>query len=149
MSTQCFIQVVLDTPLTRCFDYRWVSDNEVPQVGQLALVPWGRRKVLGLIVAIHDDTDVPLEKIKEAFIVYTQIPPLSFEWIALCEFTSSYYQRSVGEVALAALPKNIRMGSERTVLRDWYRGGDSGHRGLSDGARTLDEFCSAIYRRID
>lgn len=117
MSTHCFIQVVLDTPLRRCFDYRWAKDNDVPQVGQLALVPWGKRKVLGLIVAVHDDTSVPLEKIKEAFIVYTQIPPLSSEWIALCEFTSSYYQRSLGEVALAALPKNIRMGSERTVLR--------------------------------
>ncbi len=37
-----------------------------------------------------------------------QLPLLSAEWLALCRFAAEYYQRPVGEVALPALPKNLR-----------------------------------------
>ena len=51
--TFCILRIALDTPLNAVFDYRWVCDtaNE-PQVGQLALVPFGPREVVGLIVAV-------------------------------------------------------------------------------------------------
>ncbi|ABR88885.1 primosomal protein N' [Janthinobacterium sp. Marseille] len=107
----CILKVALDTPLDFCFDYVWVlteAEPTRPLPGQLALVPFGRREVVGLVVAVHDTTDVPLDKLKAAIAVRTQLAPLSAEWIALCAFAADYYQRPLGEVAIPGLPKNLR-----------------------------------------
>ncbi|MEG1055050.1 MAG: primosomal protein N', partial [Janthinobacterium sp.] len=64
--TSCILNIALDTPLNALFDYRWNggADAALPQVGQLALVPFGRREVMGLIVGVADSTDVPDAKLK-------------------------------------------------------------------------------------
>lgn len=107
----CILKVALDTPLDFCFDYLWGLETGAPRPlpGQLVLVPFGRREVMGLIVAVHDETDVPLDKLKSAIAVRTQLAPLSAEWIALCGFAADYYQRPLGEVAIPGLPKNLRL----------------------------------------
>ena len=109
---QRILQIALDTPLDRIFDYRWrasaVAGEAEPQVGQLAIVPFGRREVAGLIVGLADQTDVPLDKLKDVIAVRSQLSPLSAQWRALCGFAADYYQRPLGEVALPGLPKNLR-----------------------------------------
>jgi len=108
---QRILQIALDTPLDRIFDYRWRAgaDEAEPQVGQLAIVPFGRREVAGLIVGMADQTDVPADKLKDVIAVRSQLSPLSEQWRALCTFAADYYQRPLGEVALPGLPKNLRM----------------------------------------
>ena len=107
---QRILQIALDTPLDRVFDYRWqrVADEAEPQVGQLAIVSFGRREVAGLIVGLADQTDVPQDKLKDVIAVRSQLSPLSAQWRALCSFAADYYQRPLGEVALPGLPKNLR-----------------------------------------
>lgn len=105
------LKVALDTPLDRCFDYRWIgadANDVVPQAGQLVLVPFARREVVGLVIEVSDQTDVPVDKLKDAITVRTQLAPLSAEWRALCGFAADYYQRPLGEVAVPGLPKNLR-----------------------------------------
>jgi primosomal protein N' (replication factor Y) len=116
----CILKVALDTPLDFCFDYAWGGDaaNGVrPQPGQLALVPFGRREVVGLIVAVHEETDVPLDKLKAALAVRAQLAPLSDAWLALCNFAADYYQRPLGEVAIPGLPKNLRAAKTTSLDR--------------------------------
>ncbi|MFC0167469.1 primosomal protein N' [Pseudoduganella danionis] len=106
----CILQIVLDTPLHAVFDYRWpCAAADRPQVGQLALVPFGRREVAGLIVGVADNSDVPEDKLKDALAVRSQLSPLSPQWLALAGFAADYYQRPLGEVALPGLPKNTRL----------------------------------------
>ncbi|MFC5459874.1 primosomal protein N' [Massilia niabensis] len=110
----CILQIALDTPLNSVFDYRWPHEVDAapqvgPQVGQLALVPFGRREVVGLIVAIVAESDVPADKLKNAIAVRSQLAPLSPQWLALAGFAADYYQRPLGEVALPGLPKNLRV----------------------------------------
>lgn len=113
----CILQIALDTPLNSVFDYGWpYEEGQLPQVGQLALVSFGRREVMGLIVAIKNETDVPPEKLKDALAVRSQLSPLSREWLALAGFAADYYQRPLGEVALPGLPKNLRI--PKTVALD-------------------------------
>lgn len=110
------LRVAIDTPLDNYFDYRWATASvkeDVPQAGQLALVPFGRRKVTGLIVAVMEKTEVPEEKLRDVIAVRHDIPPLSSRWMDLCRFAAGYYQRPLGEVALPGLPKNLRR--EKTV----------------------------------
>lgn len=113
---QFILRVALDTPLDFYFDYRWIAESEnipVPEIGQLVLVPFGKRKVMGMIMAILEKSDVPDDKLKEVIAIQEAVLPVSQEWIDLCLFAADYYQRPVGEVALPCLPKNLRI--EKTV----------------------------------
>ena len=47
------------------FDYRIPRDMEGVGVGSVLLVPFGRRRILGLVVDVGDHTDVPREKLVE------------------------------------------------------------------------------------
>jgi primosomal protein N' (replication factor Y) len=106
----CILRIALDTPLNSVFDYGWPhEEGATPQVGQLALVSFGRREVVGLIVAIAQETEVPPDKLKNAIAVRGQLAPLSPQWLALAGFAADYYQRPLGEVALPGLPKNLRV----------------------------------------
>ncbi len=108
---QCILKVALDTPLHACFDYRWLppaGERRVPQVGQLAIVSFGRREAVGIIVGVAAHSEVAPEKLKDALAVHLQLPPLSPAWLDLCGFAADYYHRPLGEVAVPGLPKNLR-----------------------------------------
>jgi primosomal protein N' (replication factor Y) len=115
--SHCILQIALDTPLDSVFDYRWQYEpGSEPQVGQLALISFGRREAVGVIVAIKAETDVPADKLKDALAVRSQLPPLSGKWLALARFAADYYHRPLGEVAMPGLPKNLRLST--TVALD-------------------------------
>ena len=115
--SHCILQIALDTPLDSLFDYRWACEpGSEPEVGQLALVNFGRREAVGLIVAVKHETDVPADKLKDALAVRSQLSPLPARWIALARFAAAYYHRPLGEVAMPGLPKNVRLST--TVALD-------------------------------
>jgi primosomal protein N' (replication factor Y) len=117
LSHHCILQIALDTPLDSLFDYRWACEpGSEPEVGQLALVNFGRREAVGLIVAVKHETDVPADKLKDALAVRSQLAPLPERWIALARFAAAYYHRPLGEVAMPGLPKNLRLST--TVALD-------------------------------
>jgi primosomal protein N' (replication factor Y) (superfamily II helicase) len=106
------LKIALDAPLDTLFDYRWVApeaDACIPQPGHLAVVPFGRREVVGLVVEVHGSTDVAADKLKDVLALRTQLAPLSAPWRALCGFAADYYQRPLGEVAVPGIPKNLRV----------------------------------------
>ncbi len=109
MASKTILQIVLDTPLDRVFDYLWTEEDR-PQVGQFVVVDFGHREMVGLIVDVKNETDVPDDKLKSARSVRHQLSPVSPQWIALCQFAADYYQRPLGEVALPSIPKNLRSG---------------------------------------
>jgi primosomal protein N' (replication factor Y) (superfamily II helicase) len=116
----CILKVALDAPLDVCFDYVWIAaqdDEPRPQSGQLVLVPFGRREVVGLIVSVHDNSDVPIDKLKQVVAVRAQLAPLAAEWLGLCAFAADYYQRPLGEVAIPGLPKNLRAAKTTSLDR--------------------------------
>ncbi len=115
----CIVKIALDTPLDFTFDYRWTrSDAEPawPQPGQLAVVSFGRREVVGIIVAVGSQTEVPAAKLKDVVGLRVQLAALSAAWLALCAFAADYYQRPLGEVAIPGIPKNLR--AIKTVALD-------------------------------
>lgn len=115
-----YLTIALDTPLDRLFDYRWepVADEALPQVGQIALVPFGRQEIAGLILAVGTQTEVLADKIKSVLAVRHQCPALDSRWIDLCRFAADYYQRPLGEVAIPALPKNLRVPKATSLDRN-------------------------------
>ena len=84
--------------------------SELPLApGQLVRVPLGRREVLGVVwEALQDSGDLPPEQARAVLGALEAVPPLNASWRSLVAFTAGYYQRSLGEVALAALPPQLR-----------------------------------------
>lgn len=77
--------------------------------GSLVRVPLGRREVLGVVWAqLADGGDLSPAQAKDVLGVLEGLAPLSATWRRLVGFTAAYYQRSLGEVALAALPPQLR-----------------------------------------
>jgi primosomal protein N' (replication factor Y) len=77
--------------------------------GQLVRVPLGRREVLGVVWGLRQDSgDLDPAQSKPILAVLQGLAPLSSTWRQLVVFTAGYYQRSLGEVALAALPPQLR-----------------------------------------
>ena len=85
----------------------YTSDTAIA-AGSLVRVPFGKREVLGITwpsqQQLHSD-DLKLRPITS---VLDGIGCLSTHWMQMVEFAARYYQRSVGEVALAALPNQLR-----------------------------------------
>jgi len=103
------VQVVVDAPrhagLAAALDYR---SERLLDPGSLVRVPLGRREVAGIVwrgVAAASELGTPLRPVAQQL---DAIAPLGPHWMALVEFAASYYQRSLGEVALAALPAELR-----------------------------------------
>ena len=85
----------------------YACDRHVPP-GTLVRVPLGAREVLGVV---WDGDAPPLPPGKAARSVagvLDGIAPLDGHWRRLVAFAARYYQRSLGEVALAALPPQLR-----------------------------------------
>ena len=83
--------------------------------GSLVRVPLGKRELLGVVwdaPTVHDadnaDTEIHPDKLRALAGTLDGIAPLSPAWRQLVSFTAHYYQRSLGEVALAALPPQLR-----------------------------------------
>ncbi|WP_444633318.1 primosomal protein N' [Cupriavidus oxalaticus] len=99
------VRVALDTPADDCFDY--LATPEVAP-GDLVVVPFGRRSLVGVAVERAATSDVPTDRLRPVARRLDWMPPLSPDWIALAAFAARYYQRRLGEVMLPALPPALR-----------------------------------------
>ncbi|MBV5344306.1 MAG: primosomal protein N', partial [Rhodoferax sp.] len=111
--TSHLTQVLVHTPVysQMAGALTYLSDTALPP-GTLVRVPLGQRDLLGVVWNTPPElpTESPLDPAKLRHIAATldTLPTLSANWRALISFTASYYQRSTGEVALAALPPQLR-----------------------------------------
>ena len=106
------ISVILHTPAhsNMAGALTYLSDQPLCP-GTLVRVPLGQRELLGVV---WDDPphSVPIAidpaRLRMIAAALDAIPPLTPAWRALIDFAANYYQRSTGEVALAALPPQLR-----------------------------------------
>ena len=79
--------------------------------GTLVRVPLGKRDLLGVVWDAPGDgaaAGVEAEKLRPVTGALGGIDALTPAWRQLVSFAASYYQRSLGEVALSALPPQLR-----------------------------------------
>ena len=105
------INVAVQTPahsaVGELLSYR--SDEPLPP-GTLVRVPLGTRELLGVV---WDAPPAPLAlpegvELRSITAVLQGIAPLTPGWRRLVAFAAHYYQRSVGEIAVTALPPQLR-----------------------------------------
>jgi primosomal protein N' (replication factor Y) len=101
------LRVALDVPLPKLFDYRAEGANRA-DIGYRVLVPFGKKSLVGLIVDVAAESEVPASRLRSAEKILRELPPLGRSWLDLARFCSGYYQRPLGEVVAAALPPRLR-----------------------------------------
>ena len=101
------VRVALDVPLSTLFDYT-VDDSIEVAIGQRVIVPFGHRKLVGVVMECVATSDVSSERIKPVTQVLLDSAPLSTELLDLLRFCSDYYRYPVGQTVLSALPVRLR-----------------------------------------
>ena len=116
------VSVIVHTPAhSGLVDVLSYACEEMLPTGTLVRVPLGKRELLGVVwnathlddvapskVATEKSTDKTELALRPIASVLGGITPLNTHWCDLVRFAAHYYQRSVGEVALAALPNQLR-----------------------------------------
>ena len=105
-----WLQVVVAAPRHSAIAVPLTYQSELPLApGTLVRVPLGKREVLGVVwgnaAGSGDLLEIQTKSIAGAL---EGLALLGTDWLSLVNFTASYYQRSLGEVALAALPPQLR-----------------------------------------
>ncbi len=114
--------------------------------GTLVRVPLGRRDVLGVVWTTDrsDAFEASGTVLKDVAAVLQGIAPLTPRWLELVTFTSNYYQRGLGEVALAALPPQLRDLSAEQLARRLKRLAPAEPRPQSSAVEPTPEQRSAL-----
>jgi len=104
------LRIALDVPLPQLYDYREPPSAKARpvEIGCRVLVPFGRRRLVGVVVETARESEIPAERLRSAYGVLSDTPPLPGHWLALARFAAAYYQRPLGEVIHAALPPRLR-----------------------------------------
>ena len=109
------LRLALPTPLRRLFDYlppATLSADTVRalQPGIRVRVPFGRRELVGWLVAVSDDSDIPDNQLKPALAILDDQPLLPDSLWQLLAWTSRYYHHPLGETLATAMPALLRNG---------------------------------------
>ena len=102
-------------------------------------VPLGKRELPG-IVWRGAVVGVEVAQLRPIIQVLAALPPLPKLWLDLVDFAANYYQRGVGELALAVLPPELRKLDDAALARRmtrWLTGGLESSNDADPGAPEL------------
>ena len=121
-----FVEVALPVPLKRLFTYTVPQEVAAqPELGQRVRVPFGKRRLIGFVAAIHSelpaDLDVDLKKLRPIIEFLDDEPLITPEILRLTEWTADYYASFWGETLKAALPAGINSEKVRPKRRKAVR----------------------------
>ncbi|MXP66995.1 primosomal protein N' [Pantoea sp. Nvir] len=116
------VQVALPVPILRLFDYLPPNTHGAqPVIGGRVRVPFGKRKIIGIVVGFQERSDLPetqLKQIIEVLDTKSLYPPPLWR---LLHWAAGYYHLPVGEVLKQALPVLLRHGkpAQEKPLWQW------------------------------
>jgi primosomal protein N' (replication factor Y) len=130
------VRVALDMPLRRVFDY--LLPKTSPPAAQIApgtrvRVPFGRQKLVGVVMENAASSDVPEERLKSILEVLDPQPILDVPALGLLRWAAEYYHHPIGEVLSAALPKALRLGASASTTEERWSVTADGHGAYDSG----------------
>ncbi|MCC6573384.1 MAG: primosomal protein N' [Planctomycetes bacterium] len=112
-----FVEVALPTPVDRTFDYLVPAPLAArAQVGHRVKVSFGKRAMIGVIVAQKDSSNLLRSQIKEILEAPDDEPIVAQGVLRLTKWMAEYYACSWGEALQAALPAVVRTGRKRRMI---------------------------------
>lgn len=99
------VRVLLDVPLDSAFDY--LNPGLPIRLGNRVVVPFAGRQLVGIVVALSAQTEVPDNKLKAVLQVFEDVP-LDAASFKLLQFCADYYHYPLGQTVIARLPLRLR-----------------------------------------
>ncbi len=117
------LQVALDAPLRRVFDYRLPEPRDAappPRPGVRIEVPFGRQRLIGILIAVASASEVPQSKLRQALAILDTEPVFDAVTFGLLLWAADYYHHPIGEVFAAALPASLRAGHAAQPTKSFW-----------------------------
>ena len=92
------LRLALPSPLRRLFDYKAPASmaRQTLTPGMRIRVPFGRREMIGVLIEVCTQSEVPADKLKPATALLDPVSPIPASLFKLCLWTAQYYQHSLG-----------------------------------------------------
>ena len=145
-SKQRIVKVAVPCPLYKTFDYSLPAhDGQAIMPGMRVRVPFGRQKLIGIIIEEVKTTDVPANKLKPVVSVLDEKSLFNTDILKLLLWAARYYVHPLGEVLQTALPVYLRNNDDATpTLTEYWRLIQA--TGAQSGALTQDEALETLKR---
>ncbi|HEV2704019.1 MAG TPA: DEAD/DEAH box helicase, partial [Steroidobacteraceae bacterium] len=127
-------RIALDVPLRRLFDYRVPEGCAAPLPGSRVRVPFGRQRLIGVVMEKAGDSALPPERLKVIGAVLDPVPVLAADVLDLVRWASDYYHHPIGEVIASAVPKALRAGASAVALTEIWHATAAGRAALRAGS---------------
>lgn len=149
-----FLEIALDTPLRRVFDYRAPPNADSARLkrGMRVRVPFGNRRLVGVLLSVKSITEVPVGKLKTAVEVLDDEPLFDAKLHDLLVWSADYYRHPIGEVFAAAMPLALRTGSPLLDSIERWRlteQGETEWNSLPKKSKRLRALAAAVVRGAD
>ena len=116
------LRVAVPSPLRTLFDYLPPKKAaSKAMTGVRIRVPFGRRQVIGIVVALTDSTAIANSKLRHASEILDDEALLPETLTDLLEWAGRYYQHPPGDVWSTALPVRIRQGTALNASVEIWR----------------------------
>jgi len=132
MAAAPVFRVALDTPLRRLFDYLPLPGPH-PVPGCRVRVPFGRQRLVGVVMEVASSSDLPPERLKPLLEVLDAEPILDEAALGLLRWAADYYHHPIGEVVSTALPKALRLGAKSSQALERWSATAEGHAAFAQG----------------
>ena len=152
------LRVALDTPLRRLFDYLPPMGDvasavaggtpRVPTPGMRVAVPFGRQRLVGVVIEIVERSELPEDRLKRAHEWLDVQPVFDAKLLALLRWAADYYHHPLGEVVATALPKLAREGARAVLEVEWWSTTAEGEVALAAGEPRRAPRQRALLERI-
>lgn len=111
--------VALPVPLPRTFDYLLPEGMPV-KAGCRVRVPFGKQERIGIVTAVSERSELPLDELKPVAEVLDAEPVFSSSVWRLLLWAADYYHHPIGDVLFHALPIMLRQGKPASAAPMWY-----------------------------
>ncbi|MFT2089472.1 primosomal protein N' [Paraglaciecola sp. 2405UD69-4] len=102
------LHIALPIPKRRLFDY--ICETEKPPIGTRVRVPFGPRKLIGVVWKVSSKSEWDVSKLKPIEEIIDDTPVLNKTLLKLCHWLTHYYKHPIGDVVQTALPVALRKG---------------------------------------
>lgn len=112
--SETVIRVAVPVPLPQLFDYLPPASMACPPPGTRVLVPFGRRRLVGVVIAHAGSSELSRARLVRVIRPLDEgNPVLNDEMLGLLQWCWKYYKHPPGEVVSNALPPVLRLAAGR------------------------------------
>ena len=118
-SDVAIIRVAVPVPLFALYDYH--AARPAPAPGSRVLVPFGRKRQVGVVIAVEVEPAVAGHRLRIIDRCLDDTPLLDDGMLRLCRWAARYYHHPLGDVLTSALPTALRRAqpARRATSRGW------------------------------